>query len=367
MKLLLILILLITGCTSTDVTVEVTPTSNPTIVPATQKPEIKERKVSMIMSGDALIHGAVYKDAFISEGHYDFKDMFTNIKDDIISKDLAYYNQETILGCKGSQPATYPMFNTPIDYGENMVYLGFNLVSLANNHTLDMGEAGVKCSLDFWNHHKDVITAGSYLTKEDRDNVKIFEKNDIKFAFLSYTYGANGIFPPEGKEYLINFIDKELIQKDVASVRDKVDIVMVAMHWGSEYIHEPNEYQKDYATFLEGIGVDLVIGCHPHVIQPIEWINDTLVIYSLGNMISAQETAEKLTGLIVDLEFIKKDDVTTIENVNHKLTYTYFNNRFKDFKLHYYDEMNDTILNGYKEYYVKLDNIVNSLNYKNKD
>ncbi|HHW68850.1 MAG TPA: CapA family protein [Tenericutes bacterium] len=319
-------------------------------VPSTDN-QNSEHKLSLIMVGDALIHGAIYKDAYINNDQYDFSEMFENIRPYVKNYDLAFYNQETIIGGKDLGLSTYPLFNSPEEIGDELVDVGFNMVSLANNHTLDKGEKAILHSLDYWNS-KDVIYSGCSYSFEDRNNIETHSVNDIEIAFLSYTIFTNGLKVPNGKEYLVNIYSENQVKKDIEQVKDKVDIIIVSMHWGEEYNHEPNKNQKQIAEYLSSLGVNIIIGHHPHVIQPIEYINDTLVIYSLGNFISAQVGIEKLIGAMVSLEIKKvnyKGHVSVnISNVDTKLLYTYYKN-FKDFKVIPFDILDDNILMGYKE------------------
>ena len=162
----------------------------------------KETSLSLVMVGDALIHSAVYYDAQV-DNTYNFKPMLDIMKPIISSYDLAYYNQETILGGSELGLSTYPRFNSPYELGNDFLDTGFNIVSMANNHTLDRGEQAIINSCNYWKT-KDVYTAGSYCSEEDREEIKIFEKNGIKYAMLSYTTTTNGLKAPSGKEYFLN-------------------------------------------------------------------------------------------------------------------------------------------------------------------
>ena len=199
--------------------------------------------LSLVMVGDALIHGAVAGDAN-KNGGYDFKPMLEELKPIISSFDLAYYNQETILGGAELGVTHYPAFNSPYEVGDAFLDAGFNLVSLANNHTLDRGEQAIINSCNYWKS-KDVYYAGSYCSNEDRNNVVIKEKNGIKYALLSYTAVDNGQKKYSGKEYYVNFYNPDVVKKDIEKYRDKVDLLMVAMHWGQEYTHTPLIHKKN--------------------------------------------------------------------------------------------------------------------------
>ena len=324
-----------------------------------KEPQLANTSLSLVMVGDSLIHQAVYHDV---EGNYDFKPMLSEIKPIISKFDLAYYNQETILGGKDIGLSTYPRFNSPYEVGDAFIDAGFNLVSLANNHTLDRGEQALNNSCNYWKS-KNVVTAGSYCSEEDRNEVKIYEKNGIKYALLSYTTTTNGLNIPNGKNYYVNVYNKEKVKEDIEKYRDKVDLLMVAMHWGEEYTHQPVYEQREIAKYLASLNVDIIIGAHPHVVEPIEYIDNTLVIYSLGNFISAQRGIEKLTGLMASVK-VTKDQINnkiSIDDVEVELLYTYSNENKGyrgNFKVYPYTKLNDNLLPNYKEYYNKYMNIV---------
>lgn len=319
---------------------------------------LADSKLTLIMGGDALLHASVYNDAKQENGDYDFSSMLKALEDVIPKYDLAFYNQETILGGKELGLSTYPAFNSPQEFGDNMLSLGFNLVSLANNHTLDRGEKAVKSSLAYWKD-KPALTAGSYESFQTRNAPKILEKNGIKYALLAYTYGTNGIPVPKGKEYLVNVYTKAMLENDIRAIREQVDLLIVSMHWGIEYEFEPSAEQKKYARLLADLGVDLVIGTHPHVVQPVEYIGDTLVFYSLGNLISAQKGTNKRIGMLGSVEIEKLENgKVAIKNPKAELIYTYYNSRFRDFKLMWFSELNNAILPDYKKIYKQYTNII---------
>ncbi len=334
--------------------------------PSQNKEDIKinedsKKKMSIAMVGDALIHGSVYNDASVGNNNYDFSSMFADIKPMLADYDLKYYNQETIIGGKNLGLSNYPTFNSPDEIGEDLVKTGFNLVSLANNHTLDKGETGILYSNQFWNKQKDVITAGSYSSWDERNNIPIYEQNGIKYAFLSYTTTTNGLSSPTGKEYLLNVYSEETVKEDIDKIKDKVDVIIVAMHWGVEYTHTPVESQKEIAKYLSSLGVDLIIGSHPHVIEPIDYIGDTLVIYSLGNFISGQKVLgiEKIIGLFVGVDIVVEEDKVSFENLNSELLYTYSTDSMTDFKVIPFSKLNNNLLPNYKDIQTEYEAIVN--------
>ena len=321
-----------------------------------------ETSATFIAVGDALIHGAVYKDAY-SNGVYNFNNMFTEIKPIIEQYDLKYYNQETILGGTSLGLSSYPLFNSPQEVGDAFMNMGFNLVSLATNHSLDYGERGLINSINYWGKQEGVIAAGSYESEESRVTPRIMEKNGITYTLLSYSTLTNGLRIPYGKDYLFDLYSEEKVKADIERIRDKVDVVMVAMHWGVEYTHTPVQEEKTIAKYLASLGVDIVIGTHPHVIQPIDFIDNTMVIYSLGNFISSQIGIERLVGLMASVT-IKKTvtdgNVTiTLEEPTAQLVYTRKAGITygAGFKLYPFSKLDDTILPGYQRYYDQFMNI----------
>ena len=354
----------------------------------------KHYELSLIAVGDNLIHGSVYRDAnkHANYNGYDFKPIITNIKEIVSNYDVAYYNQETILGGTELGLSDYPTFNSPYEAGDVMIDAGFNLVSLATNHTMDSGKKAVENSCKYWNEKKEVLTSGSYCSEEEKNEIRIKEKNNITYTMLNYTYGTNGM--PVSNDYLVNVwptdIDninnpekdtkyqayKTKVKEDIEKVRDKVDLLIVAMHWGVEYTHNPTEYEKDMASYLSSLGVDLIIGTHPHVIQPVTWIDNTLVIYSLGNFLSAQYQNKSTctyykctTGLMTSLKVEKiekgKNKEIKITNIENELIYNYYNQStwrgfkiipFSNPKIKEYLTDYKKVYDTYKEVVQRLDN-----------
>lgn len=323
----------------------------------TTKEEKKE--FSIVMVGDCLIHRFVYQDAFLGNNTYSFDKMFTEVEPLIKNHDIAYYNQESTIGGKSLGLSAYPRFNSPEEIGDSMVNLGFNLVSLANNHTLDKGETGVINSVNYWKTKPGVYYSGQAISSEDREtNIKVLEINGIKYAFFSYTTVTNGLLPPSGKDYLTNIYSKEKAQNDINKVKDKADMIIVAMHWGEEYTTIPNSSQKQIAKDLSEMGVNLIIGNHAHSIQPVEMINDTLVFYALGNFIAAQNTVDRQTGALASLIVKKEEDgKITFNDIKMDILYTYFKNG-RNFKVYPYTKLNNSLLNNYQSYYNKYKSVL---------
>ena len=334
----------------------------------------KEMSLSLLMVGDGIVHTTMYEN-FKDGDSYNFNPIFEDVKDYIKSHDLAFYNQETAFGGKelGYGGYEHPQgFNSPSEFGDTMLDIGFNLVSLANNHMLDRGEIGVINTRKYWKEKEDVIAVGSYDSVEDREKTIIKEKNGIKYALLAYTTFTNSNSTLLiNKPYLLNLYDKQKVADDIAKLRDKVDILMVSMHWGNEDYNLQNSKQEEIAKYLSSLGVDIVIGHHPHVIQPIEYIDNTLVIYSLGNFISSQLDDNNLTGLMLSLKITKSLEDSKpnimISDLLANIVYTHYDgprnttlNR-KNHKVIPFNELTVEMLPNYKERYENTKKIITSL------
>ena len=274
-----------------------------------------------------MSHASNNKDAYDSNTKtYDFSYVFEDIKDYIQSADIAIGNLETTFAGSKAGYSGYPTFNTPEQLAQNLVDLGLDVVSTANNHSLDKKYVGLESTLNELDK-VNLNHTGTYRSAEEQNTILTKNVNGINIAFLSFTYGTNGIPVPKGKEYCINLIDEKLMLDQIAKAKElNPDLICVSMHWGEEYTATPVNSQKQIAQYLASLGVNVIIGTHPHVIEPIEYIGDTLVIYSLGNFISAQIGIDRLVGAMVSYDIVKKEDNTIkIENVKANLIYTYYN------------------------------------------
>ena len=311
----------------------------------------EDKRVSFVAVGDNLIHGGIYYDAAQRNGGvYDFNSMYENTNYITQEADIAFINQETILGGVELGLSSYPTFNSPSEVSEAVVNAGFDWINHASNHTLDRGEKGIINALNTWDKYQDVVVTGIARSEEERNAIKIIERNGIKFGLLSYTYGTNGIPIPEGKEYLVNLIDKEQIIKDVRRLKNECDVMIVNMHWGDEYSNTPNNQQKELAQLLADEGVMVIIGEHPHVIQPMDWVigkngNKTLVMYSLGNFLSAQDRTERMLGGMVTWDILKdgKTKEYKIENVEFLPTVTHINKGVRNYKTYVLKDYTDDL------------------------
>ncbi|MFT4416014.1 CapA family protein [Fredinandcohnia humi] len=297
--------------------------------------EFKPFTTSMTLAavGDVLIHDIIYNDAKTTNG-YDFKPMLAGVKEFMIKPDLTIANQETIVGGTEIGLSSYPSFNSPFEVADALKDAGVDIVSIANNHTLDRGERAILSATDYLTKIGIEYTGG-YQNLEDKARIRVLNRNGIKIAFLSYTYGTNGIPVPQGKDYLVNLIDMKLIKEDIMKAKQQADVIAVSMHWGNEYQLLPTDQQKSLAQELADEGVNLIIGHHPHVLQPMEWLtgkngNKTFVVYSLGNFISGQMWDYKDIGGVLQIEIVKEmksKDKTDIRLQNPLFTPTFVSNQ----------------------------------------
>lgn len=278
----------------------------------------QDAKVTLLATGDNLIHNTLIAAGEQEDGSLDYSSLYASIKPEIERFDIAVIDQETILGGSDFPYTGYPMFNSPWEIGEAAINAGFDIFNCATNHTMDMGYSGIENEIEFFNAHKEAVQLGVNSSEDSYNRITYYEKNGITFALFNYTYGTNGIPLPADKPWCVNLMEKEKITKDITEARENADFVIVFPHWGTEYSFDISDYQKEYTKLFSDLGVDLVIGCHPHVIEPVEWITNEntgkkmLVYYSLGNFISHQIDLENLLGGLAELTIEKKDGVTQI-------------------------------------------------------
>lgn len=281
--------------------------------PAGQKPPDggaapEVRRVTLAAVGDVLIHSSIYKDARTSRG-YDFRPMLARVKPYLEEADIAMANQESMIGGEELGLSDYPRFNSPFEIGDALKEAGIDVVNLANNHTLDGGPAAVLRAIGHWKQI-GMMYIGAFASAEDEQTLRIMTKNGITLSFLSYTYGTNGISVPRDKPYLVSLIDGKKVAADIARARQASDAVIVNVHFGTEYEQMPNSAQRRFAQLAADAGAAVIIGHHPHVLQPAEWVRTpsgdrAFVIYSLGNFLAGQEGARERTGGILQLDLLK--------------------------------------------------------------
>ncbi|WP_425255161.1 CapA family protein [Mammaliicoccus sciuri] len=283
-----------------------------------------DKKVSFVAVGDNLIHPVVYNDARSKNGDFDFKPMYKPIASYIKSADIAYINQESPLGGDNKPYHGFKRFNTPSSISNDLLDTGFNMINNSNNHSLDQGTDGLINEIKTWEKiNKNILVTGTYKNEHERNKVPILSVKNTDVALLSYTYGTNGIKPEN--PYNISLLNKATIKKDVIRAKKKSDVILVSVHWGNEGKQKINQKQKEYGKYFADLGVDAVIGTHPHVIQPVKWVqgdngHKTLIAYSLGNFLNGQETGDEKNILAGSIAFdIDKDDEDEkIKNVKWK-------------------------------------------------
>lgn len=299
-----------------------------TITPPVEEPPRVE-EISIGAVGDVMVHSPQYKAANVGgEKGYDFNPVFEPIKKYIEEMDLAVANLETTLSGADKGYSGYPMFNSPEQIAEALKETGFDVITTANNHSLDRRSHGVQSTLDFLDEY-NLEHTGTARSEEERDNILIKNIKDVSVAFLAYTYGTNGIPLPKDEPYLVNLIDKEQMELDISKAKEStVDLIIVSVHFGNEYQRKESEEQRELVDFLLEQGVDVVLGSHPHVIQPMEIRKvttvdgeekESFVIYSMGNFVSNQRDRYKDSGLILQLHFTKNFETnnTLLEKVEY--------------------------------------------------
>ena len=269
---------------------------------AAETPQISTANV--IAVGDNLYHSKLYESGEYDSGIWNYDHIYTHILNQVQAADIAMIDQETVFTTEHDAVSSYPSFATPTEVGDAIIKAGFNVVESATNHIDDYGYDYLKETFDFWSsNYPDIPVLGIHATQEDADTVKVKEVNGIKIAFLDYTYGTNNSGAGEGNEFMIDIFDKDKITTMIQKAKEVSDCIIFVAHWGKEDETMPTEYEKQWAAFLMQQGVDVIIGGHPHVLQPYGQLSDdqghsTTVFYSLGNFVSTQqELPELLEGM----------------------------------------------------------------------
>ena len=278
--------------------------------------------ISFTVFGDNLIHEPIYRYGLDNAEGFDF--LYENVKDIISESDISVINQETPLTDEAGKYSGYPRFGTPVEVGQAIADAGFDIVTCATNHACDKGVSGITFTKKFFDEH-NILCLGIQSENEDEYvPYKMISRGNTKFALFNYTYGSNGFSFPDDKSYMLHILnDKEQIQADIKDAKTKADIIMMFVHWGTEYNEQPDEMQKEWTqVFLES-GVDIVVGTHPHVLQPYEMLCDDsghkmLVYYSIGNYISAQKEKECIKGGMAQFTISLTQDGYEIEDYTLK-------------------------------------------------
>lgn len=290
-----------------------------------------EDKVTLCAVGDqintdnnmpiAAAYGAAY-----GTGDYDYRPFYQEVKPIIQGYDLRYMNQETVMAGPEVGYSGYPVFNAPDACFDSIVDVGFNMVNFCSNHVWDMGQGGIERTLGMFATHPEILVDGSYRSAEDAETVHMIEVNGITFASLGYSYWDNfyGAGPNPVPYYEVMF-DKELMRADVERARAVADVVIVSMHWGTEYVNEPNDVQYEYAQYLADLGVDLVLGTHAHIMQPTKYFtgaggNVTPVVFGLSDFVSGWTLVDTILSGLFTCDFTR--DPATGEVVIGNLLWT---------------------------------------------
>lgn len=278
-----------------------------------------EPEITLIMVGDVLMHMRVTNSGKQADGTYNYDHLFEPTRQLVEEADLALVNQEVILGGPELGYSGYPRFNAPYAVADALVEAGFDVVLHATNHTMDKGKEGVLNCLNYWREtYPEIAVIGMQDSQEAQDEIYVYEKDGIRIAILNYTYGTNGLPIPKDMPYMVNLLNEERIAADVQRAKEQADFVIVCPHWGTEYIHKASKAQKQWAQFFLKCGVDLCIGTHPHVIEPVEWIEDEeghrmLVYYSLGNYVNStasegEGVGNRMLGAMATVTIARNED-----------------------------------------------------------
>lgn len=275
-----------------------------------------QERITISAVGDLMVHSTQFKYAQVDKDSFDFNPVFKYVKPIFDKSDFVIGNLETVVAGSKYGYSGYPLFNTPIDFLDGLKFAGFDYVSFANNHSLDKGLQGLINSLRNL-REKGIHYSGANIDENEKDSLKIYEINNIKFAILSYSYGSNLNPLTDRNDFHFNFIDRNEIKTEIKKYRDAgTDLIIMFYHFGNEYQRKPSPYQVDIVNASLEFGADVIIGAHPHVPQPIEIkhssksnIDSVLVAYSLGNFISNQRWRYSDGGPIVNFT-VEKDNST---------------------------------------------------------
>lgn len=286
--------------------------------------ETEQTEFHIRMVGDILIHNNILNSCKKEDGSYDFSGIFSDTKELSEKADISILNQETVLGGEEMGYSGYPAFCSPQSLGDAEVNAGYNVILGATNHAMDKGVRGILDEVSYWRrNYPDVNLVGMHDSQEDANRLRIVEvgtTNKIKVAILNYTYGTNGISKPSDMPYLVDYLSEEKVAADLKAAREAADFVIVCPHWGVEYKFEPSNAERQWAKVFADNGADLIIGAHPHVVQPIEWIDGmdghkTLCYYSVGNFVTGtsrtgNDVWKQLVSGMADVTIARNEDGT---------------------------------------------------------
>ena len=305
--------------TESDTTADVgTTASSRAPETAAPSPAPTEARLSLVAVGDNIIHEAVFLDAkarAADGASYDFLPMYNGVADRIAAADVAFVNHETPMAGAEYGISGYPTFNAPREAGQALADVGFDVVNLANNHILDKRVAGARATVEFV-RTLPVLEIGVYLDRDDARQMRITEKNGIRIAWLSYCYGSNNSYNPATDDIIMPLLDQaDTIRSEVRAARAAADFVIVSAHWGLDDVAAVTDDQKRMASVIAEAGADVILGHHPHILQPVEWHENangsrTLIVFSLGNFLSTQYYSRNMIGGMISFDLVKGTDGT---------------------------------------------------------
>ena len=340
---------------ATTTTTTATTTAEPTEEAAPPEPEITS--VNIVCAGDNLIHANIYRQANERAGGdgYDFSYPYQYVKHYIEEADLAILNQETIITDE-FEPSTYPCFCTPEEMGHEVIEMGFDAISIGNNHILDKGEAGMLATLDFWStNYPDIPVYGGYKNTEDMNNLRTLEVNGIKFGFLSYMEHTHGLSLPAGSECeLVYLSELELIEQQIKAAKEVCDCVIISPHFGVETTNVVSDNQYYLAQLFADWGADIIIGTQPHTIQTMEYLEkadggQAFVFYCLGNFLSSQDYVYCLVEMLGRITVTKNHTTgeITLSNANAVPLIDHYDYGFANVRIYPYSEYTEELANAH--------------------
>ena len=275
-----------------------------------------DNTLTLIMVGDVLLHDPVEDAARDADGNYNFDFLFEETKDEIAAADIAIANQEVMIGGEELGVSGYPAFNAPYEIGDALTNAGFDVICHGTNHALDKGGAGIQNALTYWKEqHPEMVIAGINASRKEQNTIDIVEAKGMRIAILNYTYGTNGIPLPSDMPYAVNLLEEQQVISDLEAAEEQADFTVVCPHWGIEYELEETAEQQRWAKLMVEHGADLIIGTHPHVIEPYEEVDGVPVYYSLGNFInwtsdSGAGIANRMVGGMAEVTLRRGEDGT---------------------------------------------------------
>lgn len=309
--------------------------------------------ITILGAGDDLIHDNIYRQAQKRAGGsgYDFDFVYQRVADQIKKADISVVNQETVIAGAIAEPSGYPRFNSPTQLGEEMVKIGFDVINHANNHLLDLGEKGIKATLDFWDT-QPIKVVGAYRDEEDLNTIRIVESHGIKTAHIGITEMTNGLSLPKGSPYKIIYAkNTQLIERLIKKAKSMADVVVISVHWGQEDTYKLTDSQKNLAQEMVDWGADIIFGNHPHVVQKLTLLTRASdgakcpVIFAMGNFVSSQLYGRNMVSGFLTVTMTKnyENNKTLYSNMIFTPIVTHYGNRCSNVTIYPFRDYTDTL------------------------